>query len=84
MKSSRLWLAAPVLALFAGGASAVTGGASPSATSASAQTAPGQLASAPRTARSPIIGRAASVADHAIRSGDRPSGGASVDLSEEE
>jgi type IV secretion system protein TrbL len=69
---------------FAGGASAVTGGASPSGTSASAQTAPGQPASAPRTGRSPIISRAASVADHAIRSGDRPSGGASVDLSEGE
>ena len=69
---------------FAGGASAVTGGANPSGTSASAQAAPGPQASAPRTGRSPIISRAASVADHAIRSGDRPSGGASVDLSEGE
>jgi type IV secretion system protein TrbL len=69
---------------FATGASAVTGGASPSRTSASAQAASGPPASAPRTSRSPIISRAASVADQAIRSGDRPSGGASVDLSEGE
>src|SRR5271157_2549994 len=83
--SSPLRRAAPGLQdSFAGGAGAVTGGASPSGTSASAQTAPGPQASAPRATRSPIIGRAASVADHAIRAGDRPSGGASVDLSEGE
>ena len=67
---------------FAGGASAATRAASPAA---SAQgTASGPPASAPRATRSPIISRAASVADHAIRSGDRPIGGASVDLSEGE
>jgi type IV secretion system protein TrbL len=67
---------------FAAGASAVTGEASPAA---SAQgTASGPPATGPRPSRGPIISRAASVTDHAIRSGDRPSGGASVDLSEGE
>jgi type IV secretion system protein TrbL len=63
---------------FAAGASAVTGEASPAPSAQKTASAP--PASAPRTSRGPIIGRAASVADHAIRSGDRPSGGASVDL----
>jgi type IV secretion system protein TrbL len=67
---------------FAGGASAATGAASPAASAQGTASAP--PASAPRTSRGPIIGRAASVADHAIRSGDRPIGGASVDLSEGE
>jgi type IV secretion system protein TrbL len=67
---------------FAAGASAVTGEASPAPSAQKTASAP--PASAPRTSRGPIIGRAASVADHAIRSGDRPSGGASVDLSEGE
>ena len=39
---------------------------------------------APRMKRNQTISRGVSVADHAIRSGDRPSGGASVDLSEGE
>jgi type IV secretion system protein TrbL len=67
---------------FAGGASAATGAASSAASAQGTASAP--PASAPRTSRGPIIGRAASVADHAIRSGDRPIGGASVDLSEGE
>jgi type IV secretion system protein TrbL len=67
---------------FAAGSNAVTGGAS---SAASAQGAAwGPQASAPQASRSPIVSRAASVADRAIRSGDRPSSGASVDLSEGE
>ena len=67
---------------FAGGASAVTGAASPAASAQGTATAPPPWMS--RATRSPIVSRAASVADQAIRSGDRPSGGASVDLSEGE
>ena len=67
---------------FAGGASAATGAASPAASAQGTASAPPTSMS--RATRSPTISRAASVADHAIRSGDRPSGGASVDLSEGE
>ena len=67
---------------FAGGASAATGAASPAASAQGTASAPPTWMS--RATRSPIVSRAASVADHAIRSGDRPSGGASVDLSEGE
>jgi type IV secretion system protein TrbL len=38
---------------------------------------------AERLKRSQTINRGVSAADHAIRSGDRPSGGSEVDLSEE-
>ena len=67
---------------FAGGASAATGAASPAASAQGTASAPPTGMS--RTTRSPMVSRAASVADHAIRSGDRPIGGASVDLSEGE
>ena len=67
---------------FAGGASAATGAASPAASAQGTASAPPTWMS--RATRSPMVSRAASVADHAIRSGDRPSGGASVDLSEGE
>jgi type IV secretion system protein TrbL len=67
---------------FAGGASASTGAASPAASAQGTPSAPPTWMS--RATRSPIVSRAASVADHAIRSGDRPIGGASVDLSEGE
>jgi type IV secretion system protein TrbL len=67
---------------FAAGSNAVTGGASSAASAQGA--ASGPQVSATRTSRSPIISRAASVADRAIRSGDRPSSGASIDLSEGE
>ena len=67
---------------FAGGASAATGAASPAAPAQGTASAPPTRMS--RATRSPILSRAASVADQAIRSGDRPSGGASVDLSEGE
>ena len=67
---------------FAGGASAATGAASPAAPAQGAASAPPTWMS--RATRSPMVSRAASVADHAIRSGDRPIGGASVDLSEGE
>jgi type IV secretion system protein TrbL len=67
---------------FAGGASAATGAASPAASAQGTASAPPTRMS--WATRSPIVSRAASVADHAIRSGDRPIGGASVDLSEGE
>ena len=67
---------------FAGGAGAPTGTASPAASAQGTASAPPSWMS--RATRRPIVSRAASVADQAIRSGDRPSGGASVDLSEGE
>ena len=67
---------------FAGGASAATGAASPAASAQGTASAPPTWMS--RATRGPMVSRAASVADHAIRSGDRPIGGASVDLSEGE
>jgi type IV secretion system protein TrbL len=67
---------------FAGGSSAATGAASPAAPAQGTASAPPTWMS--RATRGPIVSRAASVADHAIRAGDRPSGGASVDLSEGE
>jgi type IV secretion system protein TrbL len=67
---------------FAGGASAATGAASPAASAQGTASAPPTWMS--RATRSPMVSRAASVADQAVRSGDRPSGGASVDLSEGE
>ena len=67
---------------FAGGASAATGAVSPAASAQGTASAPPTWMS--RATRGPLVSRAASVADQAIRSGDRPSGGASVDLSEGE
>src|SRR5277367_2791745 len=67
---------------FAGGASAATGAASPAASAQGTVSAPPTWMS--RATRGPMVSRAASVADQAIRSGDRPSGGASIDLSEGE
>jgi type IV secretion system protein TrbL len=67
---------------FAGGASAATGAASPAASAQGTASPPPTWMS--RATRGPMVSRAASVADHAIRSGDRPVGGASVDLSEGE
>jgi type IV secretion system protein TrbL len=67
---------------FAGGASAATGAASSAASAQGTASAPPTWMS--RATRNPTVSRAASVADQAIRSGDRPSGGASVDLSEGE
>jgi type IV secretion system protein TrbL len=67
---------------FAGGASGATGAVSPAASAQGTASAPPTWMS--RATRGPLVSRAASVADQAIRSGDRPSGGASVDLSEGE
>jgi type IV secretion system protein TrbL len=70
---------------FAAGGRAVTGEAGASGPGASA---PGESSGPPdwarRMKRSQTINRGASAADHAIRSGDRPSGGGGVDLSEGE
>jgi type IV secretion system protein TrbL len=71
---------------FAAGGRAVTGGAANSGSSnASAASSSGgatQPAWARRMQRSQTINRGASAAHQAIRSGDRPSGGSGVDLSE--
>jgi type IV secretion system protein TrbL len=67
---------------FAGGTSAATGAASPAASAQGTASAPPTWMS--RATRGPLVSRAASVADQAIRSGDRPAGGASIDLSEGE
>ena len=67
-------------AVMRGGAS--QGGAS--ATAASGGGSDGPPAWAQRMKRSQTINRGVIAADHAIRSGDRPSGGSQVDLSEGE
>jgi type IV secretion system protein TrbL len=70
---------------FAAGGRAVTGEAGPSGAGAAGQAgSSGPPAWAQRMKRSQTISRGASAADHAVRSGDRPSGGTSVDLSEGE
>jgi type IV secretion system protein TrbL len=74
---------------FAAGGRAVTGeeasGASSAATSASSQTEPaGPPAWARRMKRNQTISHGATAADHAIRSGDHPSSGGGIDLSEGE
>ena len=73
---------------FAAGGRAVTGGAANSGSSdASAASSSGgatQPAWARRMQRGQMVSRGASTADQAIRSGDRPSGGSAVDLSEGE
>jgi type IV secretion system protein TrbL len=66
---------------FASGERAVTGGSA----TASAEGGPaGAPAWAQRMKRNQTISRGVTAADHAIRSGDRPSGGHQVDLSEGE
>jgi len=67
---------------FAAGGRAVTGGSSPAGSSQSE--ASGPPAWAQRMKRNQTINQGVSAADHAIRSGDRPSGGSGVDLSEGE
>jgi type IV secretion system protein TrbL len=65
-------------AVMRGGSQAAAGGSGSSTTSDSAP------AWAQRMKRSQSINRGVTAADHAIRSGDRPSGGSQVDLSEGE
>jgi type IV secretion system protein TrbL len=67
---------------FAAGGRAVTGGTNPAG--ASQTEASGPPAWAQRMKRNQTINQGVSAADHAIRSGDRPSGGSGVDLSEGE
>ena len=70
---------------FAAGGRAVTGEASPAGASAPSQAeASGPPAWARRMKRNQTISRGVSAADHAIRSGDRPSGGTGVDLAQGE
>ena len=74
---------------FAAGGRAATGGSAAvrrrrSGASAPGRGAPGPPAWAQRMKRNQTINRGVTAADHAIRSGDRPSGGSSVDLSEGE
>jgi type IV secretion system protein TrbL len=68
-------------AVMRSGAPQSSGGASSSAASGGGNSPP---AWAQRMKRSQSINRGVSAADHAIRSGDRPSGGSQVDLSEGE
>ena len=60
----------------------MTGGSSPAG--ASQSEASGPPAWAQRMKRNQTINQGVTAADHAIRSGDRPSGGSGVDLSEGE
>ena len=70
---------------FAAGGQAVTGEASQAGASAATQGgASGPPAWASRMKRNQTINQGVSAADHAIRSGDHPSGGGGVDLSEGE
>jgi type IV secretion system protein TrbL len=70
---------------FAAGGQAATGGASTGDAGAAAQGgASGPPAWASRMKRNQTINQGVSAADHAIRSGDHPSGGGGVDLSEGE
>ena len=70
---------------FAAGGRAVTGGADASGRAATAQSeASGPPAWAQRMKRNQTISRGATAANNAIRSGDRPSSGSAVDLSEGE
>jgi type IV secretion system protein TrbL len=70
---------------FAAGGRAVTGGSGSGSAGASGQAeGSGPPAWARRMQRGQAINRGASAADHAIRSGDRPSSGSAVDLSEGE
>jgi type IV secretion system protein TrbL len=79
--------AASMQASFAVGDAAVTGESAPSATATSATASAegaGPPAWARRMKRSQTIRQGAAAADHAIRSGDHPSSGGGVDLSEGE
>jgi type IV secretion system protein TrbL len=67
---------------FAAGGRAVTGGSSPAGVSQADASAP--PAWAQRMKRNQTISRGITATDHAIRSGDRPSSGSGVDLSEGE
>jgi type IV secretion system protein TrbL len=67
---------------FAAGGRAVTGGGSPTAASQAEASAP--PAWAQRMKRNQTISRGITATDHAIRSGERPSSGSGVDLSEGE
>jgi type IV secretion system protein TrbL len=76
---------------FASGERAVMRGGAPQsgadragASASSGGGADGSPAWAQRMKRSQTINRGVTAADHAIRSGDRPSGGSQVDLSEGE
>ena len=70
---------------FAAGGRAVTGEASPAGASAPSQAGTsGPPAWARRMKRNQTISRGVSAADHAVRSGDRPSGGSGVDLAQGE
>src|SRR5271165_1334420 len=79
--------AASMQASFAAGGAALTGESAPSAAAASATASAegaGPPAWARRMKRNQTINRGAAAADHAIRSGDHPSSGGGVDLSEGE
>jgi type IV secretion system protein TrbL len=71
---------------FASGERAVMRGNAPASASGAGSSTPsdGPPAWAQRMKRSQTINRGVSAADHAIRSGDRPSGGHQIDLSEGE
>jgi type IV secretion system protein TrbL len=68
----------------AGGAAAASGEAAPPATAATSADASGPPAWARRMQRNQSINQGVSTAQHAIRSGDHPSSGGGVDLSEGE
>ena len=70
-------------ASFAAGGQAATGASTPGGTPPSAEPS-GPPAWAQRMKREQALTGGVSAADHAIRSGDRPSGGGAVDLSEGE
>jgi len=79
--------AASMQSSFAAGGAALTGESAPSAAAASATASAegaGPPAWARRMKRNQTINRGAAAADHAIRSGDHPSSGGGVDLSEGE
>jgi len=79
--------AASMQSSFVAGGAAVTGESAPSAAAASATASAegaGPPAWARRMKRNQSISQGAAAADHAIRSGDHPSGGGGVDLSEGE
>ena len=79
--------AASMQSSFVAGGAAVTGESAPSAAATSATASAegaGPPAWARRMKRNQTISRGAAAADHAIRSGDHPSSGGGVDLSEGE
>jgi type IV secretion system protein TrbL len=66
----------------AGGRAAMAGSASPETSASGTGAAPRPPAWASRMRRRQTASRAASAAEHALRAGDRPIGGSSVDLSQ--